>query len=290
MEHKKPSRLALDFAACVLFVAAALKGYSLLVYPTPSGNLLESRWFQVLLAGSEILIAGWLLSTIRVRLATNVAVGLFAAFALFSLGKWWQGAESCGCFGVWTVHPQWTFLLDTAALMGLVALKTVLDDSEPVAWRQWLFRGAIVAATLFFGFALKPVGTTLGTGGLVVQKGELILLEPETWVGKACPILEFIDCSQDLRSGEVLVVLVRHDCHTCEERIPGYQGLADRGEKRVALIEVPPYGPTMDGIVSGKLREDADWFVQTPAEILLQDGIVLKASHESESLKHLAGG
>jgi hypothetical protein len=126
MEPRKPlghlPRLPLDLAAFLLFLAAALKGYSLLNYPTPpSGNFFEARWFQVLLAGGEIVFASLLVSTSRTQLATNLAIGVFFVFALFSLGAWWQGAESCGCFGVWSVHPRWTFLMDSMALVGLVS-------------------------------------------------------------------------------------------------------------------------------------------------------------------------
>ena len=112
-----------------------------------------------------------------------------------------------------------------------------------------------MVAVVFFALALIPVGSTLGTGtnGLSVEKGELVVLEPEIWVGKECPILDYIDCTQDLRAEEVLVVLVRRDCHRCEGKIAGYRGLAARGEQRVALIEVPPYGLTLDGTVSGRL-------------------------------------
>jgi hypothetical protein len=81
------------------------------------------------------------------------------------------------------------------------------------------------------------------------------------------------------------VVLYHHDCPKCLEAIPRYedqvqQAANDPAAPRVALIEVPPFGtealPTSPDTpcVLGRLSDEKEWFVETPAVLLLHDGAV----------------
>jgi hypothetical protein len=115
--------------------------------------------------------------------------------------------------------------------------------------------------------------TATAEGVLTTDTG-LVILEPEKWLGQKLPIAGFIDL--DLSHGEWTVVFHRHDCPTCHEVLPSYVELSSMGHK-VALIEVPPFGnlnPSESGCVHGQLTADREWFVQTPVEIQLRDGIV----------------
>ncbi len=62
--------------------------------------------------------------------------------------------------------------------------------------------------------------------------------------------------------------------------------------KRVALIEVPPFGKEGAGAgsacVAGRLATDREWFVQTPVEIRLRDGVVESASTELPGIRSVA--
>jgi hypothetical protein len=111
--------------------------------------------------------------------------------------------------------------------------------------------------------------------GLLASAGNLVILEPEKWVGRPLPIADVIDL--DLSQGDWTVLLHRHDCPDCQEAVPRYEKLAQL--QPVALIEVPPYGDfhasTNDAARHGRLKSDREWFVQTPVELRLQDGVVL---------------
>jgi hypothetical protein len=109
------------------------------------------------------------------------------------------------------------------------------------------------------------------------------VLEPETWIGRELPILDYIDITETLKTGNWVILLYHHDCSDCAEAIPKYERIAhDLGGNgdllRVALIEVPPYGPPLAApdspCILGRLANAKEWFVTTPAVVLLVDGRV----------------
>lgn len=124
--------------------------------------------------------------------------------------------------------------------------------------------------------------------------GGYVILEPESWVGQQLPIAQYIDL--DLSNGEWIVLLHRHDCSECQAAVPQYERLAASlplGSPRVALVEIPPFGGevvTEPICARVKLGGDRDWFVQTPMEIRLRDGIVTQASTELPALGPTVGG
>jgi hypothetical protein len=107
--------------------------------------------------------------------------------------------------------------------------------------------------------------------------GDLVVLEPEQWLGMPFPISEYIDAN--LSEGAWIVLFHRHDCPDCQEATPQYERLAH--SRRVALVEVPPYGHELVGTGRARharLRNDRNWFIQTPVEVQLNDGVVVSAS------------
>jgi len=112
------------------------------------------------------------------------------------------------------------------------------------------------------------------------------VLEPETWVGKELPILEYIDIADSLRTGNWLILLYHYDCPDCTEAIPKYEQMArdlagNEDFLRIALIEMPPHGPRLAAPDSpctlGRLANTKEWFVTTPTVALLADGKVNQA-------------
>jgi len=225
----------------------------------------------------------------------RVGILLFGTFLTFALARLLLGAKTCGCFGVLEVHPLWTVILDATCLV-------VLTRTQPMTtvapWQLFTGETIIPVLTLtmvvvpFSLVSLRPVGSSLSHGGLTVRPGELVVLEPEAWIGQRCPILDHIETRERLGDGRTLLVLVRHGCPICEEKIPAYRALANSNRARVALIEVPSQGPGLEQVVVGRLRADIDWFVETPAELVLEDGIVRQALHNSNApqqfTRHLA--
>lgn len=123
--------------------------------------------------------------------------------------------------------------------------------------------------------------------GLPTSSGELVVLEPEKWVGDKLPIAGFIDI--DVSKGNWIVVLHRHDCSECQEAVPKYEQLAATlDDIKLAFVEVPPFGDrnSLDDPHwhHGHLKADVEWFVQTPVEIQVRDGVVKNASIQLPTL------
>jgi len=226
---------------------------------------------------------------------------------MITLNKAVTGAASCGCFGSVQVNPWITlFAIDLPALLALSIFrpKQVLSPRILVRIRlrhrpvKALIRQFIkplpsaprFAMTACLALAILGVTTpilALNEPATVTSSYEV--LEPETWVGKELPILDHIDIAETLKKGTWLVLLYHYDCLDCGWAIPKYEQMArelagNEDFLRIALIAVPPYGR---GPVSmncpctlGKLDESKEWFVTTPATVLMTDGQVKSAWEE----------
>lgn len=278
----------------LLVTASALKAVQLLTEPAlamaAAGSFLP---FQI---GIELGIGFLALTGFYWRHVRWVALVLFIGFAGYSLYLALNGAASCGCFGPVHVHPWWMFFLDVAVVMGLsMSLLGARRSNTPAGvenarlvgdfqGRRYVI-GAIMGVSVLSAAMLVRYANlrTAIADGLQLE-GDLVILEPEQWIGKKLPIADFIDV--DLSTGEWVVLLHRHDCLDCQEAVPKYEQLALAGI-RVALVEVPPYGGSESHVGeyrSGRLHEDREWFVQTPVEIQLRDGVVVAASTELPAL------
>jgi hypothetical protein len=153
-------------------------------------------------------------------------------------------------------------------------------------------RVVIVLVTMTLGAG--AVGS-VGSGGRFQRetKAELwvsngvTIIDPSTWVGKANPLAEYIDVGPTVNRDRWVVVLYRWDCDHCRRALPRYEALAARREGRpelpsVALVEVPPYGPSRVSagrdLVRGRLSADREWFATTPVMIELVDGKVVSTA------------
>src|SRR5690606_23093721 len=109
------------------------------------------------------------------------------------------------------------------------------------------------------------------------ESSELVILEPENWIGKEFPLVEYLSPRVDFGTGKSIVLLYHHDCPECQRALPRYVAEAedtDGASKKVVLIEVPPIGPPGEygAAMHAVLRDDIDWFVQAPVEILVDGG------------------
>lgn len=284
-------------AGLLLFAAAVLRANQLLNEPTativqPTGSLLSA--VQV---AAELVIGLLVLSGAYWRALRWFTVVLFAGFAIYSVYLALKGAGSCGCFGPVHVHPWATFILDLAMVAGLImaALRdrnsflASTNESETRAAWFWIDRRKLIAAVSALGvvtvaFFIRSVERpTAVANGITATASGLVLLEPEKWIGQKLPIAEFVDT--DLSNGDWIAVLHRHDCPACEEAVPRYEQLAATGQ-RIALIEIPPFGYSRTSGSStcrySRLTNDREWFVQTPVEIRIENGIVTTVKTHGE--------
>ncbi len=289
------------FVGFLLVAAAMLKAAQL--YQHPSSALTDdfSRYWVPLLIGSELGLGLAAIAGMYWRQLRLLAMVLFASFACYSLLMAVQGAASCGCFGSLKINPWWTFVLDLIVFAGLFAeyrttwqeksfLETTIKSYSP---RAGLIGTAMLSMTVAFGLAwhVAPHHQKNSQEGFQTV-GDLIVLEPEDWPGKKFPLLEHIDL--DVSQGTWVVLLHRHDCPKCQEVLPQYEQLAMQAAERyqVAIVEVPPHDAMhilpKNHCRTGKLTDLQEWFVQTPVEIELENGVVTAASTELPFLNRTA--
>jgi hypothetical protein len=158
-------------------------------------------------------------------------------------------------------------------------------------FKSILIVGCLLAVTGLFLWA-ATAQQTLGADGDIEEParpfavGSLVVLEPETWKGKAFPLTRHIDVGKQLTRGEWLVILHRHDCPKCQAALRENEQSASSPaspsqSRRIALIELPPYGSPHDAPIPGilgRLSDRFDWFVEVPVKIVLIDGIVQSTS------------
>ncbi|MGO8751810.1 MAG: MauE/DoxX family redox-associated membrane protein, partial [Thermoguttaceae bacterium] len=272
--------------------AAGLKGYQLATEPLLGTGFLDSRWLLTMTVEFELLFGLWLLANIWPKLSWAAAMGCFSLFTCISLYKALSGYTTCGCFGRLPVNPWWTATLDLVVVFSLLRWRPKGQD--------WLFfvhfnefglrTVAVSSVWLVLGltaaFAIgKYTPATLSSAGEVIGNGEVVVLEPERWIGKRFPLLPYIDIGRELGRGEWLLLLYHHDCPDCQATIRTFGRRVQesaRGEapSRIALIEIPPYGKVQGASTLkrtfrfGKLPGSRQWVVETPATAVIHDGIV----------------
>jgi hypothetical protein len=288
------------FATTLLLVAAGLKARQLSSQPLSGSGLFASRWFLISVVEMEIFFGLWLaIDLCYVRFMGNTSaqgptwlatLSLFSAFAFVALWKALSGQASCGCFGNVEVNPWYTTTLDVLIVLLLISLRPRKRLIPPWADLRLLLTrlGAVLAVWLIVGGAVgyatsSYTDTTLSTLGEIVGDGKIVVLEPENWVGKRLPLLNFIDAPDALMEGKWLVLLYHHDCPKCREVIRNLHRTARKlAVSQVVLIELPPYGgypepsfPSEVKIIHTQLRGAHEWFVESPAAVLLKRGIVI---------------
>ena len=293
----------------VLLTAAGLKGYQLAAEPVVGERLLDSRWFLIGVVEFELFFGLWLLVGIYPKVTWLAALLCFAGFAGISLVKALSGAASCGCFGQLAVNPWYTVVLD----LGLIAM---LFRWRPARAESGFSRGprrltarlsAISVVWLVVGIpgavamgAVEP--SRLTEEGEILGNGELVVIEPETWVGRRLPVARHVDIGGRLLRGTWLVLFYDHRCSACRDAVSKYEELAEDFSKdpdcpAIALVECPPYADEASlcedaCAVRGRLSNTKRWRVREPVAILVDRGKVqnvFENARETDLLRAIWG-
>ncbi|MGO8697226.1 MAG: MauE/DoxX family redox-associated membrane protein, partial [Limisphaerales bacterium] len=279
--------------------AAGLKGYQLATEPLLGTGFLDSRWLLTMTVEFELLFGLWLLANLWPKLSWAAAMGCFSLFTCVSFYKALSGYPTCGCFGRLPVNPWWTATLDLVVIFSLLRWQPKGEDAL-FAIRLGQLRLRAVGVLAVWLFIAVPTAiaigrytdTTLSEAGEIVGDGKIVILKPETWVGKRFPLLDYINIGDRLKEGTWLVLLYHHDCPDCCKAIKNlpHEALPMGDEMRVALVEVPPYGETSQisafpgaDFTGGRLSDTHGWFVTTPVKSWLKSGQVLAVVATRES-------
>lgn len=309
----------------VLLAAALFKVHELST--TPYLDKFPPRWVMIVFTELEILFALWLFFVPKRLTQTTwlATLGLFSFFTCVTLYKALTGEASCGCFGRVEINPWYTLIFDSTVVGLLLWFRPAGAFIE--AWRVMLsvcfLRSESGAASLITARTLGisviwlifciPSAWSMANFVETDNHGDLsalgqvfegsngkpvVVLEPEKWVGKECPLLNHIDIGNRLGKGDWIVLLFHHDCLDCQIAIPVYESLGDKLSKnktssQIALIETPPFGNPGNGsdikggsCVNGRLSGSHEWLVETPVEIRFTRGIVTHVAGRNEIAGH----
>jgi hypothetical protein len=273
---KTVNDIVIKLLGLLLMTAAILKGWQLLTEPIANKDIWTNRAFLIFTVEFELALGIWLLSGIFRKLAWSAALVCFSLFSAITLYKGLSGAASCGCFGPVQVNPWITlFVVDIPACLALAVFR---PKGEKLFDWPTMPRFAALAG---IGFAILSITAPI----LALNKPEKItssyeVLEPEIWVGKELPILEYIDIGEKLKKGNWLVLFYHYDCPDCLEAIQKYEKIFRKIDINnialgFAIIAIPPYGEGQviagSPCVLGRLLDVKEWFVTTPAMVLLKD-------------------
>ncbi len=283
LTHPSLASLRVDVLTGVLLITAALlKSYLPQETATVQIAYHLPRWAVLVGIQLELALGIALITGVFQQVIRRIALIAFIGFAAFSLYRLLSAHESCGCFGALLVPPWVTLLVDSAVVAALLTRRDIKRPSCPPRWA--------LAAYILFATPLLASSTahwlTAGTATnrLVDTIGSLTILEPEAWVGKPFPLTEYLEPEISLSQGECVVLLYHHDCPDCQAVLPKYEQLASFDSSRqVFVIEIPPYGPTQHPDSAAhfiRLSDRQKWFVQTPLEVIVVDGLVTRfANH-----------
>lgn len=238
----------------------------------------------------EIAIA--LVALLKPRWGWLPQVLLLVVFDLVLAMLMAAGAENCGCFGSSITMPPWAMMtIDTVLLIGLLLVRP---------WR--LPAGGVPAVIPVAAVALAAVlpwllDRQVGAGEIVADgqpvQGAWQELAIEKWVGQDVwdtplgqpPLNQYVDVTQLPLDG--LWVFWRQTCDHCAEHLR-HMAETEHGERLITLIQLEEPNdteanrvvvemPSGNFVQHARLPASITYILQTPGEMVLEGGHVVKA-------------
>ena len=260
------SKIIRWLASGLLFFAALTKVFSLLATRQPSVAYVAG---QVLLATTEVICAGALVLIKYPRISQVLGAIIFSGFSGISLGRWWLGDVSCGCFGEFIVPPVATVVIDVTLLTGLLL-------SFPLRKLSLHFAGVLLCCSLVSLTALA----VLFAQSRAHSTNFADLMVP----GKRLAVMPYLQSPCNLTRGQWTILFVRQGCSSCDSQVA--KVLESRSVTRaVAIIDVSPaplhaaasYYPPGANCIS-RLAAQNEWAVDTPILLQVSEGIIESSS------------
>ena len=302
----------------VLLLAAGMKVHELST--TPYIAAFPPRWMMIVFTELEILFALWLLFVPKnfEKITWLATVGLFSFFALVTLYKALSGEASCGCFGRVEINPWYTLVFDSMVTCLLLRFRPKSKHfvSREIWLTTYLLRSKNGIASLLgvsvlwlmfcipstwsmASFIKINTDNDLSSLGQVFEgpRGKpIVMLEPQKWVGKEFSLFNYIDIGQHFKKASGLSFFFHHDCPDCQKVISSYANLGAKYFNEdelvhVALVEIPPFTTNLNvnctkgfSCTRSRLNNSWEWFVETPLEIQISQGIITSVTEHNEVL------
>lgn len=242
----------------------------------------------------ELAVAS--LAFLAPRLAWPLVTAVFGVFVAILVGLIATGAASCGCFGPNVTLPPWVMLaIDGALLIAMLASRPWRIARSTLSPGLGRLRAAAVvlavAVSVGAPFALDRQAkgaVAAGDDGGQAALPSYAVLSPAKWVGKPLAdseLARWLDLSRLPQDG--LFVFYRQTCEHCAAHL--FELAAnEQGDRAVVLvrvvdktdtaannvIQVKPQGPYVSEV---ELSGGIDWVVTTPADAVIEQGIVVSA-------------
>ena len=195
-------RAWLAFLAAVLVVAGVLKTYALVA---DGDTLLGSGVLLAAAIGVELVVATWLAFDHDPERARRIGLSFFTFLALVALGETLTGQANCGCFGPVRISPWFTLAFDLTAVAALLLFGTgrrpdAQDAHVYLMSSRWLSGRTLHAALPGLLLSLAVLAMTQGIAVSSASR-DMIILEPQQWLGQPLPILDQTDIRAELARG-----------------------------------------------------------------------------------------
>lgn len=258
----------------------------------------------IALVGVELVFGLWWASGLSLQFARWPTLFLFVAFSAIAVHKGIRGDASCGCFGTAELNPWIVASIDIGIVIALSriqfdAVREMAKTRIAQLARCGLLPAVFIAIGSYWMWKNAPNSFFLGRRELS-ETADNSLLSPQSWNGTPLPILPFIDINETLGSGHWAIALYRKNCGHCQEVIPHLRRLESALAARpigpqLALVEVPSGGKSIAGAsdpdwagIYGRLDGQRQWFIKTPAVILVNNGRVVRSFLETDDVLWLS--
>jgi hypothetical protein len=208
------NRLIGCLVGLLLLLAAALKGFQLFTAPTAETGLLTSRWFLVGVVEYEFALSVLLLLGLFPGFTWSASLATFCLFLVVAGAKLVAGEPSCGCFGGLEVPPAVILCVDLVVVGLLLWARParVSAGSSVGERRRWRSLRVKVACSLLLVVGL-PAGYGMATfqaaslthEGLLTLDSNIVVLEPEKWVGMSFPLAKYLKGGGAVDAGAALM-------------------------------------------------------------------------------------
>ena len=265
--------------ALVLLMAVGFKVAALL-HPNPAEVIQSQLWLRLmewLSAGSQWLIALWLLTGIASGTARGVTIALLCVFLGITGYRWYTGAADCGCFGSVAMHPRSTFLLDAIQLTGMLWTRSPAKSTNRISQAVYALAISISLPATILLATLPPNDSS---------SSKTVFLDVDSWVGKRCPLLEYIEGDPtSLLHRHVTLALIDRNCRHCQayltrlkndSKAVGSVYVVDIASKNEGEFENPVSLP----FKSLRLKPGSNFVAEVPIQLAISDGIVTNVTRE----------